>query len=98
MIAWSRVVAEPRWSPDGARLAWVDSFGGRGDVVVARADGSGPTVVATGDTGVTGVGAYGGGGFAWTGAEQLVVAGGDGRLVGGAPGGGPRVGGSRRGP
>jgi dipeptidyl aminopeptidase/acylaminoacyl peptidase len=81
MVAWSRVVAEPHWSPDGTRLAWVTAFGGRSDVVVAPADGSGPPVVATGDTGVIGVGAYGGGGFAWAGLDRLVVAAADGRLV-----------------
>jgi dipeptidyl aminopeptidase/acylaminoacyl peptidase len=81
MIAWSRVVAEPRWSPDGTRLAWVAAFGGRSDVVVVPGDGSGPAVVATGDTGVTPVGAYGGGGFAWVDSDCLVVADADGRLV-----------------
>lgn len=91
MVAWSRVVAEPRWSPDGARLAWVDAFGGRSDVVVARTNGSAPLVVATGDTGVTGVGAYGGGAFAWAGPDQLVVAAADGRLVVVPAGGGPGV-------
>ena len=81
MVAWSRVVAEPHWSPDGTRLAWVTAFGGRSDVVVAPVDGSGPPVVATGDTGVIGVGAYGGGGFAWAGLDRFVVAAADGRLV-----------------
>ena len=35
---WSparRSVADPRWSPSGNRLAWVDSFDGRSDLVVA---------------------------------------------------------------
>lgn len=81
MVAWSRVVAEPHWSPDGTRLAWVTAFGGRSDVVVAPVDGSGPPVIATGDTGVIGVGAYGGGGFAWAGLDRLLVAAADGRLV-----------------
>lgn len=89
MIAWSRVVAEPRWSPDGARLAWVSAFGGRSDVIVVPTDGSAPAIVATGDTGVTGVGAYGGGGFAWAGPDQLVVAAADGRLMVTPSDGGP---------
>jgi dipeptidyl aminopeptidase/acylaminoacyl peptidase len=89
MVAWSRVVAEPRWSPDGTRLAWVTAFGGRSDVVVVPTDGSGPAVVVTGDTGVTGVGAYGGGGFAWAGPDRLVVAAADGRLVAVPRDGGP---------
>ena len=35
-------VSDPRWSPSGARLAWVDALRRPGDVVVAPADGSGP--------------------------------------------------------
>ena len=41
MVARSRSVADPRWSPAGTRLAWVDSFDGRSDLVVAPADGVG---------------------------------------------------------
>jgi dipeptidyl aminopeptidase/acylaminoacyl peptidase len=74
MVARSRVVAEPRWSPDGTTLAWVESFAGRADVVVAPADGSAPPVVVTADTGAASVGAYGGGVFSWAGPAHLVVA------------------------
>ena len=56
------------------RLAWVDTFDGRADVVVAPSDGSGPPVVVTAECGV-------GGGYAWAGDDTLVVAAGDGRLV-----------------
>ncbi len=81
MVARSRAVTETRWSPAGTRLAWLDSFGGRTDVLVAPADGSGPAVVATADVAVTGAGAYGGGVYAWAGDDSLVVAADDGRLV-----------------
>jgi hypothetical protein len=70
MIARSRVVAEPAWSPDGDRLAWLEAFGGRVDVVVAPAPDSGawgsvPPQVMTADAPVTSVGAKGGGGWCW---------------------------------
>ena len=39
-VARSRTLGEARWSPGGARLAWLDAFGGRVDLVVAAADGS----------------------------------------------------------
>ena len=81
MLARSRTVAEPRWSPDGRRLAWVDAFAGRADVVVGPADGSTPPVVVTADTPVASVGAYGGGAYTWADADRLVVAASDGRLV-----------------
>jgi dipeptidyl aminopeptidase/acylaminoacyl peptidase len=81
MLARSRTVAEPRWSPDGRHVAWVDAFAGRADVAVAPADGSGPPVVVTADTPVVSVGAYGGGAYTWSDADRLVVAASDGRLV-----------------
>ncbi len=92
MVARSRGVAEPRWSPDGGFVAWRDSFDGRSDVLVAPADGSGPPVIATADVAVAGAGAYGGGAFDWASEEILVVAADDGRLVAiPAVGGPPRV-------
>ncbi|MSO79682.1 MAG: S9 family peptidase [Acidimicrobiia bacterium] len=81
MVARSRVVAEPRWSPDGQRLGWVESFAGRADVVVAPCDASAPPVVVTADTGCASVGAYGGGAWCWAGPDHLAVAGADGSLV-----------------
>ncbi|MCZ7534810.1 MAG: hypothetical protein M5T61_01945 [Acidimicrobiia bacterium] len=89
MVARSRGVAESRWSPGGTHLAWLDSFDGRTDVLVAPADGSGPAVVATADVAVTGAGVYGGGVFAWAGDDALVVAADDGRLLLLDAGGGP---------
>ena len=80
MIARSRTVAEPRWSPSGRRLAWLDAFAARVDLVVA-ADGScSPRVVSAGEP-VTPVGAYGGGGYAWASDDELVYAAADGRLL-----------------
>jgi dipeptidyl aminopeptidase/acylaminoacyl peptidase len=73
MLARSKTVADPRWSPAGTHLAWVEQHDGRSDLVVAPASGA-PAVVAGADHGV-------GGGFCWAGDEELVVAGGDGRLA-----------------
>jgi len=89
MVARSRGLAEPRWSPNGRRLAWLDSFDARSDVLVAPADGAGPPVVATGDVAVIGAGAYGGGSFAWAAEDLIVVAADDGRLVAVPSAGGP---------
>jgi dipeptidyl aminopeptidase/acylaminoacyl peptidase len=78
-------VSNPRWSPSGRWLAWVDAYDGRADVVVAPSDQSGPPVVVTAECGV-------GGGYAWIDDEGLVVAASDGRLVVvGAEGGMDRV-------
>src|SRR5262249_59578342 len=74
MVAGSGSVADPRWSPTGARLAWVAAADGRADLVVAPADGSAPPAVVSADTGV-------GGGYTWVSDDDLVVAAGDGSLV-----------------
>ncbi|HET9727928.1 MAG TPA: prolyl oligopeptidase family serine peptidase, partial [Acidimicrobiia bacterium] len=66
-------MADPRLAPAGDRLAWIDSFDGRADLVVAALDGSAPPVIVTADGGV-------GGGYAWAG-DDLVVARGDGSLA-----------------
>jgi dipeptidyl aminopeptidase/acylaminoacyl peptidase len=76
MVARSRTLADPRWSPDGRLLAWVDSFSGRADLVVAPADGSGPSAVVTADVPL----AKSGSPFAWVG-DEIVYAARDGRLV-----------------
>jgi dipeptidyl aminopeptidase/acylaminoacyl peptidase len=74
MLSRSHSVTDPRWSPSGARLAWIDGFDGRGDLVVVPAEAAGPPVVVTGECGV-------GGGFCWASEGELVVAAADGRLV-----------------
>ncbi len=81
MIARSHSVGEPRISPTGLRVGWLDSWDSRTDVVVAPNDGSQPPSVVTADFPVTSAGSYGGGGWCWLGDEEIVVAGADGRLV-----------------
>ena len=74
VVARSGSVTDPRWSPSGARIAWIAAFDGRADLVVASADGSAPPVVVTADSAV-------GGGYAWASDDELVVAGANGALV-----------------
>src|SRR5262245_16695636 len=74
MLRRSRSVSDPRWSPAGTRLAWVEGYDGRSDLLVAPGDGTGPALVVTADCGV-------GGGYAWVDDDTLVVGGADGRLV-----------------
>jgi dipeptidyl aminopeptidase/acylaminoacyl peptidase len=91
-VGRTRTVAEPRWSPDGTRLGWIESFAARADILVASADGKLPPTVVTPDIAVTGVGAYGGGAWCWGSDAELVYAAFDGRLVAVAVDGGtPRV-------
>jgi dipeptidyl aminopeptidase/acylaminoacyl peptidase len=85
MVAATRALADPRVSPDGSRLAWVESVGGRADLVLAPLDGAGPRVVVTGDTAVGGRD----GTFAWAGPDHLVHVAVDGRLVVVPAAGGP---------
>lgn len=88
VVAGARVVVEPRWSPDGASLAWLESFDGRTDLIVAPA-GGGARVVVTSHVAVGSAPARGGAGFAWAGSRELVVAAEDGTLVVLAVTGGP---------
>jgi dipeptidyl aminopeptidase/acylaminoacyl peptidase len=81
MVARSRAVAEPGWSPDGRHLAWLEGVGAESDVVVAPADGSGPSMVVNADAPVGAVGAYAGGAWCWAGPEHLALAAADGSLV-----------------
>lgn len=74
MLSRSRSVSGPRWSPWGTRLAWIEAFDGRADVVVAASDRQGPPVVVTAACGA-------GGGYVWVDEERLVVVAGEGRLV-----------------
>ncbi|MDQ1431720.1 MAG: hypothetical protein QOF40_2322, partial [Actinomycetota bacterium] len=91
-VARSRTLGEARWSPGGHRLAWLDAFGGRVDLVVAPADGTTPPVAVTAEFPVTPLGAYGGGGYCWATDDELVYAAADGRLLAiGATGGPVRV-------
>ncbi len=92
-VGRTRTVAEPRWSPDGTRIGWIESFAGRADVLVAPADGEEPPAVVSPDIAVTGVGAYGGGAWCWGSDTEIVYSAVDGRLVAVAAAGGrgPRV-------
>lgn len=91
MVARTRRVAEPRWSRDARFLAWVDSFAGRADIVVAPADLSAPPQVVTADLPTKSVAAYGGGVFDWSPDGSLVYAAAAGELVVvGREGGPPR--------
>lgn len=80
-VARSHTVAEPRWSPDGGRLGWVEAFAARADLVVAPADGSSPPLAVTADSGTVTVGAYGGGVWCWGPDGEVVFAAPDGRLL-----------------
>ncbi|MGH9034877.1 MAG: TolB family protein, partial [Acidimicrobiia bacterium] len=86
MVARQRTLGDPRWSPDGRWLAWVETLGGRADLVVAPADGSGPAVTLSADVGVARTGSP----FAWTpDSAEIVHAAADGRLVAVPAAGGP---------
>lgn len=81
MVARGRRVAEPRWSHDGRFLAWVDSFAGRADIVVAPADQSAAPRVVTADLPAKGVASYGGGVFDWAPDGSIVYAAATGDIV-----------------
>ncbi len=81
LIARSGTVGEPRWAPGGRTLAWVEGLGPRADVVATRVEGAVPPAVVTAQTGVAGIGAYGGGVWCWVDAGHLAVAAPDGSLV-----------------
>lgn len=86
MVARSRGLAAPRFSPDGRLLAWIETIAGRSDIVVAPSDGSAPPIVVTADAAASPFG-----GFTWAG-HDIVYAAPDGRLVAvPAPGGPLRV-------
>src|SRR5437763_4513585 len=76
MVARSRGLSGPRFSPDGRHLAWGETAAGRSDIVVAPADGSAPPVVVTADAAT---GPYGA--FTWAGADTIVSPAAAGRLV-----------------
>jgi len=93
-VARSRALAEPRFSPDGSAVGWLEAAEGRVDLVVAPAAG-GPIARVSGERPVTPVGAYGGGGWCFAPDGTCVYAAADGDLVivaPGDPGGGaPRI-------
>lgn len=80
MVARVRALAEPHWSPDGAWLAYLESFDGRGDVVLTRTSGDDPARRLTADPGAQPTASYGGGILNWLGAETVVFVGPDGQL------------------
>ncbi len=80
MVARVRALAEPRWSPDGRWLAYLESFDGRGDVMLAPT-GGGPAQRLTADPGAEPTASYGGGILGWLDAETVMfVAPPDGQL------------------
>lgn len=80
MCAWGRTVAEPRLSPDGGRVAFVSTDGGRARLVVVDAAG-GPEQVVTSDPPPRSARAYGSGVVDWTpDGAALVYAATDGNL------------------
>ena len=66
LVARSRGLSSTRFSPDGRHLAWVETNGGRSDIIVAPADGSGPGVVLTADAATSPFG-----GFTWAGPDLV---------------------------
>lgn len=89
MCAAGRVLAEPRLSPRGDRVAFVATDRGRASLVVVPVDG-GPELVVTSEPGPPPSAAYGGGMFDWMpDGEALVFAGARGGLWRVAATGGP---------
>lgn len=89
LVARTVALAEPRWSPEGRRIGWVEAFAGRSDLVLAAADGSAPPVVVTAAEPLAGVGSYGGGVWCWASGSEVVYAAADGRLLAAPIHGGP---------
>ena len=79
MVARVRAIAEPRWSPDGRWLAYLESFDGRGDVLVVSAEG-GVTTRVTAEPGGQPTASYGGGILCWIDPETLGFVAPDGQL------------------
>ncbi|HEV7862992.1 MAG TPA: S9 family peptidase [Acidimicrobiia bacterium] len=92
MVARSRGLSGPRFSPDGRLLAWIETVAGRSDIVVAPTDASSPPVVVTADAAAAPFA-----GFTWAGdtprgsggVPQIVYAAPDGRLLAVPASGGP---------
>lgn len=88
MVARVRSLAEPHWSPDGTWLAYLESFDGRGDVMLTRANGE-PARRLTTDPGAQPTASYGGGILAWLDAETVIFVAPDGQLHALSVNGGP---------
>lgn len=88
MVARVRALAEPHWSPDGAWLAYLESFDGRGDVILVPADG-GPPRCLTADPGAQPTASYGGGILSWLDAQTVLFVAPDGQLYAQPVTGGP---------
>src|SRR4051812_50012670 len=91
-VASTKVVAEPRFAPGGARLGWLEAADGLTALMVAPTDGSAPPVSVTGELVLGGGGAYRGGVWCWVDAETVAVA-----TLAGALAGGPGAGGAATG-
>jgi dipeptidyl aminopeptidase/acylaminoacyl peptidase len=79
MVARGRALAEPRWSPNGKWLAYLESFDGRGDVMLVSAEG-GPATRLTADPGAQPTASYGGGVLGWVDAQTAMFVATDGQL------------------
>ncbi|MGZ4678181.1 MAG: hypothetical protein ACXV8Y_16755, partial [Acidimicrobiia bacterium] len=80
-IASGRTVAEPRWSPGGERLGWLESIDGTTRLVVAPADCSAPPEPVATRLTLAGIGAYRGGVWCWVDDDRVAVAVRTGELV-----------------
>ena len=79
MVARVRSLAEPRWSPDGKWLAYLESFDGRGDVILAPAAGGRPARL-TAEPGSQPTASYGGGILGWLDPTTIMFVAPDGQL------------------